>query len=203
LNITINSNNKIEISTFQKEMNLHLYNPPSSAHPPSCLKGLITGELFRYKKQNNNEDFMKITTSFLERMAARGHKIENLTPLFHEAAATIDKKLFTSYLKNTEPSSENSNSNQKSLYFHWKYHLHGITNSIIRHHYNKYLKNHLQIFNKMTLAILRPANLRDKLTRTALQLPTGDTISSRLTAKHKQNQSSNNQTVTMLPTSVG
>jgi hypothetical protein len=77
---------------------------------------------------------MKITTSFLERMAARSHKIENLTPLLHKAAAAIDKKLFTSYLKNAEPSSENLNSSQKSLYFHWKYHPHGITNSMIRHH---------------------------------------------------------------------
>jgi hypothetical protein len=32
----------------------------------------------------------------------------------------------------------------------------------------------------MTLAISRPINLRDKLTRTALELPPGDSISSRL-----------------------
>jgi hypothetical protein len=187
LNITINSNNNIEISTFQKEMNLHLYIPPSSGHLPSCLKGLITSELFRYKKQNNNENFVNITTSLLECMAARGHRIEDLAPLFHEAATTIDKKLFTSYFKNAEPSSDNLNSNQKSLYFHWKYHPHGINHSMIRYHYNKYVKNHLQIFNKMTLAISQPAYLRDKVTRTALQLPTGDAISSRLITKQKQN----------------
>jgi hypothetical protein len=75
-------------------MNLHLYIPPSSAHPLSCLKGLITGELLRYKKQNNNEGFINITTSFLEWMVARGHKLEDLIPLVHEAAATIDKKNF-------------------------------------------------------------------------------------------------------------
>ena len=38
----------------------------------------------------------------------------------------------------------------------------------------------------MTLAISRPAYLRDKVTRTALQLPTGDTVSSRLKARQHQ-----------------
>jgi hypothetical protein len=64
-------------------------------------------------------------------MAARGHKIEDIAALFHEAATTIDKKLFSSYLANTEPPSNNSKKEQKSLYFHWKYHPHGIPNSII------------------------------------------------------------------------
>jgi hypothetical protein len=161
-------------------MNLHLYIPPSSAHPPSCLKGLITGELFRYKKQNNKEDFMKITTSFLEHMTARGHKIDNLTPIFHEATATIDKKLFFSSIKNNEPPTNNSKKEQKSLYFHWKYHPHGTPNSIIRYHYNAHLKKYLTMFDKMTMAISRPINLRDKLTRTALELTPGDSNSSRL-----------------------
>jgi hypothetical protein len=38
-------NSSVRTRTFQKEMNLYLYIPPLSAHPPSCLKGLITGEL--------------------------------------------------------------------------------------------------------------------------------------------------------------
>jgi hypothetical protein len=167
-------------------MNLHLYIPPSSAHPPSCLKGLITGELLRYKKQNNNKDFISIATSFLERMVARGHTLEDLSPLVQAAAVTIDKKLIPSHQSNTELHTKNLMDDKKSLYFHWKYHPHGISNSTIRYHYNKHLKDQLQMFNKMTLAISRPANLRDKLTRTELQLPQGDTISSRLNTKYQQ-----------------
>jgi hypothetical protein len=179
-NISITSNNRIEFSTFQKAMNICLYIRPSSAHPPSCLKGLVTGELLCYRKQNNNKDFINITTSFLEHMVARSHKLENLIPLVHEATTAIDKKLFSSYLANTEPPSNNSKKHQKSLYFHWRYHPNGISNSIIRYCYNIHLKNHLQMLNKMTLAISRPTNLRDKLTRTALELPPGDSIASRL-----------------------
>ncbi len=36
------------------------------------------------------------------------------------------------------------------------------------------------MFDKMTMAISRPTNLRDKLTRTELKLPPGDSVSSRL-----------------------
>jgi hypothetical protein len=116
LNISINSHNKIEINTFQKDMNLHLYIPPSSAHPPSCLKGLITGELFRYKLQNNNTDFTTITSSFLERMTARGHKLDNLSPLIREAAATIDRKLTTPCTKNSEIPSTDPNKHQRQTH---------------------------------------------------------------------------------------
>jgi hypothetical protein len=180
LTISIMSNNQLKFNTFQKAMNLHLYIPPSSAHPPSCLKGLITGELLRYRKQNDNKDFVDITTSFIERMIDRGHKLENLIPLIHEAATAIDKKRFSSYLTDTDSPLNNSKKEQKSLYFHWKYHPNGISNSTIRYHYNIHLKQHLQMFDKMTLAISRPTNLRDKLTRTALELPPGDSISHRL-----------------------
>jgi len=44
LNIDIKGPSVI-FSTFQKPLNLYLYLPPLSAHPSSCLKGLITGEL--------------------------------------------------------------------------------------------------------------------------------------------------------------
>jgi len=38
-------NSRITMETYQKPMNLYLYIPPLSAHPPSCFKGLIFGEI--------------------------------------------------------------------------------------------------------------------------------------------------------------
>jgi len=47
LDLTLNlQNSRIYTRTYQKEMNLYLYIPAHSAHPPSCLKGLILGEMF-------------------------------------------------------------------------------------------------------------------------------------------------------------
>jgi hypothetical protein len=44
LNIEL-QDSKISTSTYQKSLNLYLYIPPRSGHPPSCLKGLTSGEL--------------------------------------------------------------------------------------------------------------------------------------------------------------
>jgi len=58
---------QIQTKTFQKELNLYLYIPPTSAHPSSCFKGLITGELIRYWTQNTQEkDFIHITQLFIQ-----------------------------------------------------------------------------------------------------------------------------------------
>jgi hypothetical protein len=54
LTITI-KNQHITTTTFQKPLNLFLYIPPLSAHPLSCFKGLITGEIYRYWLQNTDE----------------------------------------------------------------------------------------------------------------------------------------------------
>jgi hypothetical protein len=58
--------NTITTKTYQKDMNLYLYIPPLSAHPPSCFKGLITGEVRRHWLQNNLEDFQQLLLKFIE-----------------------------------------------------------------------------------------------------------------------------------------
>jgi hypothetical protein len=81
LNISI-ENNSITTSTFQKTMNRYLYIPPLSSHPPSCLKGLIAGELRRYYLQNNTENFQEILAKFIGRLLDRGYNIEDISLLY-------------------------------------------------------------------------------------------------------------------------
>ncbi len=89
LDLDINlKNSKIFTKTFQKGMNLYLYKPPTSAHPPSCLKGLITGEMRQYWLQNNNNDFQNILSKFIERLIDRGHKLVDLNPISQQASYT-------------------------------------------------------------------------------------------------------------------
>ncbi len=61
--------NRIITKTHQKELNLYLYIPPTSAHPASCFKGLITGEI-----------------------TAIGHRIRNM-----KISSTLHNNLFNVY----------------------------------------------------------------------------------------------------------
>jgi hypothetical protein len=154
------SNSKIETKTFQKPMNLYSYIPAGSAHPPSCLKGLIIGETQRYWLQNNKHDFKTILSKFIQRLKECGHKLGKLVPLFKQAAAAIDAKAFHSY-------KQNKNSNDHTLYLHWQYHPQGVQRSNLRRLFNEHLAPFLD-YDRMTIALSRHLNLRDLLTRAAL-----------------------------------
>jgi len=160
LDLTLSiSESKILTKTFQKSMNLYLYIPASSAHPPSCLKGLIMGEMRRYWIQNNRDDFEAILSKFILRLTERGHKIENLIPILMQAAASLNSSVTQHRL--------NSPNETQTLYLHWSYHPHGIQRTKLRQLYNEYLAPVLN-YDKMVIAMSRPRNLKDLLTKTAL-----------------------------------
>ena len=46
MTVTI-KNGHISTSLFEKQLNLHLYIPPHSAHPPGLLPGIVHSTLFR------------------------------------------------------------------------------------------------------------------------------------------------------------
>ncbi len=152
--------NQLLTKTYQKPMNLYLYIPPLSAHPNSCFKGLITGEILRYWLQNSNtEDFIHITSLFIQRLIQRGHTISNITPILRTAAALIDND-------RTRPTTE-KNSNNNTLFIHWKHNPNNIDRSIIRTIYNNSLRG-IDNFQQMKIAVSRPPNLRDLLCHTQL-----------------------------------
>jgi hypothetical protein len=45
LTITIREDRRIMTKTYKKLMNLYLYIPPASAHPPGMLKSIVYGNL--------------------------------------------------------------------------------------------------------------------------------------------------------------
>jgi len=143
-------------------MNLYLYIPLLSAHPPSCFKGLITGEVRRYWLQNNLEDFPQLLFKFIERLLARGHTLHKISPLLQNAAATLDNKVINLRTKPNDP--------DNVIFIHKTFHLYGIQRKDIRRHFQKILEPHLN-GEKMTVAISRPTNLRDRLTKARLVLP--------------------------------
>ena len=65
MTISINSSNKIETTLFEKRLNLHLYIPPHSAHPPGLLPGIVYGTLFQiFTLCSTEEDKLQRTKVF-------------------------------------------------------------------------------------------------------------------------------------------
>jgi hypothetical protein len=112
---------KIHTKTYQKVMNLYLYILANPAHPPSCLKGLISGEMRRYWLQNNTKDFEAILSKFIQCLTKRGNQLENLIPLFNQAATKLSTEIAIPSLPNT-----NTQNNDDTLNLHWKYNPKGI-----------------------------------------------------------------------------
>jgi len=176
LNIDINGSS-ITFSTFQKPLNLYLYLPPLSAHPPGCLKGLIIGELKRYWLQNTTENFEDLVSKFLKRLVARGHPIEKLSPIFNQAALILD---------GTSKRNSDSTNNDRTIFIHWTYHPNGLKSNQIKGIYNQTLQPQLNYdktivalnYDKTIVAVSRPQNLKDALTRAALTLQNGKTVQS-------------------------
>jgi hypothetical protein len=59
---------------YEKEMNLYLYLPPHSAHPPGVLRGLIIGMVKRiYRLTSSLHDKKTAIHTFFRRLVARGY----------------------------------------------------------------------------------------------------------------------------------
>ena len=85
LTLTIH-NNKVTTTLYEKELNLHLYIPPHSAHPPGVLSGLVMGNLYRiYTLCSEQEDINQRVGQFYKRLLLRGYKGDKLKPLFLKA----------------------------------------------------------------------------------------------------------------------
>ena len=72
LMISINKYSKINTRTYQKEMNLYLYLPPTSSHPLSVMRGMIYGMLIKYDEQNSHrKHYLEMIVLLFRRLATR------------------------------------------------------------------------------------------------------------------------------------
>jgi hypothetical protein len=107
---------------------------------------------------------------FIQRLVDRGHTLENLVPIITQAAQTLEMHNVTN----------NDSQKPNTLYIHWQHHPDGLQRRDIRRIYDKILKPHVP-YDKMQIAISRPKNLRDILTRAALQMPENYTVDNLMT----------------------
>lgn len=109
--------NTINTTIYEKELNLYLYLPPHSCHPPGMLKGLIFGFAHRAKSLCTNPlDRMPFMKKSYCRLLARGYTPRIIKPIFQEA---ICKYLSpTSAVHTTVPLKKSLKSNLKPIYLH-------------------------------------------------------------------------------------
>ncbi len=77
---------RIVTTMYKKALNLYLYLPPHSAHPPGVLQGLVIGNVIRIHtlcSDPSNIEFL--TRQFYSRLLRRGYKPDILAPLFEQA----------------------------------------------------------------------------------------------------------------------
>jgi len=89
LNIELH-HSTIDMNTFQKPLNLYLCTPPRSAHPPSCLKGLITRGIMMILDAKQSRTISIIWIKFIEHLISRGHVLKNLILLLEQAAVSSE-----------------------------------------------------------------------------------------------------------------
>jgi hypothetical protein len=100
-------------------MNLYLYLPPTSAHPPCIFRSIIYGAIRRYRLATTEDsDFQEIVGLFFRRMLDRGHVRPILAKWFIEAASRLDSLRSTQLRqKNTAPAAP-----RNQIFIHSRYH---------------------------------------------------------------------------------
>lgn len=152
--------------TYQKEMNLYLYIPPTSAHPAGVLRSLIFGRLRAYWNQNSyRADFIKMTILLAQRLMARGYSKAKILPTFFEAIHFLEN-CNNNNAEANQPTAEEVK--QKQIFFHLPFHPRGVQRTTIRGIFQETLGPLLQD-HKLTVAVSRPKNIRDRLSSTVLK----------------------------------
>jgi hypothetical protein len=88
LDVTISFRHDFSIQTclFEKALNLYLYLPSHSAHPPGVLKGLIYGTFYRIQRLTSDPaERIDQCRRLFHRLCMRGYSPKTLQPLFEFA----------------------------------------------------------------------------------------------------------------------
>jgi hypothetical protein len=73
----------LDLRVHQKKMNLYLYIPYLSFHPPAMKRAFIQTELMRYiRNSSDQDDYSKLKQIFYQRLRDRGYPHAFLQPLF-------------------------------------------------------------------------------------------------------------------------
>jgi hypothetical protein len=119
------SNGTFRTKLFEKKLNLYLYIPPHSAHPPCVLRGLITGMLKRiYRLTTDATDIQSSVVDLFQRLLAQGHQASNILPMFKDALLVATKS--------TPPVITTDAFDAPPVFFHLPFHPRDVPSSVIQ-----------------------------------------------------------------------
>ena len=117
LDMTITlSEGRLSTRLYEKALNLYLYLPPHSAHPPGVLRGLITGMIMRIFRLTSDRSLCQSDLqAFYDRLIARGYNRNIIAPLFQAAISKFRHSDLT-------PAPQDQLSFAKTIFLHVPYH---------------------------------------------------------------------------------
>ena len=165
-------------------MNLYLYIPPHSAHPPGVIRSLIHSQIRKYWHQNTkSEDFVNIIKAFFQRLIARGHNHNKIKEIFLQTAKHLDNN--NTNIRDTVAIRKNKQ-NLNTTYIKWRFHPEDISRKTIQNIYAATCEQPTNLsstgfrdlqtesgnrmcIDKLTVAFTRDKNIRDLLIPSHLQ----------------------------------
>ena len=182
LDITISiREGRIETTLYEKILNLYLYIPPHSAHPPGVLKGLVLGNCYRiYSLCSDHTDTKKHLQAFYRRLLARGYKPDTLIPLFRRShELMLDRRVASASAPETPRNNRIASTFRDTrIFFHLQYHPDNPPSSVLQQAWRDCLlepsgetplpavlnsKGYPIRLDQMTVAYSRPPNLGNLL----------------------------------------
>ena len=191
---------KIVCTMHEKKLNLYLYIPPHSAHPPGVLLSLIAGRLASiYRLTTRLENRRQLFRLFVQRLRVRGYQRSQLKPLFEKCLRQLPG--FFSANSTTAATipiapSRAADSSTTNLYAHVIYHPKNPPNRRIQRAFEHFLRNpsdetslddlrnHSEIPfgpSRLVIANHRPFNLKNILSPRKLRPGATSTAASAIT----------------------
>ena len=164
----LNQNGSLVTRTYQKPLNLYLYTPFSSSHPPHTLTGLIKGTLLKYKMQNTlPSDFLAIANLFFRRLVARGYYPSTLKTIFDPLLTRDRSGKFSSLVSNAQSKS----TRLPNFYFKTQFDPNGVSSAQIHTLLNLPLLQDLLSrhgYGRVLICFEKSSNLGNLLCRTRI-----------------------------------
>ena len=182
---------QIETTLYEKKINMHLYIPPHSCHPPGMMLGVVHGMVRRIMTLcTNKADQSKRIHEFVRHLRARGYHRDQIMPVVRSA---LDKIHAPPPTETGIIDLSSAKDDEKRVFFHIPYHPDNPPSSAIQRAWKskvsrppfcrrlKTLRNHAghQInLDRLTVAYHRSHNLGNLLSYRNLERRGGPTVSS-------------------------